>query len=219
MLHCRSGVRWRYADPGFALIRLASEDSDLSLQPSLERRNYIEGVICMLRGLPTDLTAEEELVLRDVIQSLVAPGTGTDGRCLARDESPRTRQDTLSTQQSALHQAVAAITLYVILAIAFLLPYVQVLGRQAYHFDRKHRLSERALNQGMIAADAVGRRTLTLAASFCALNDGEVGDSMREVGIYLVQGFSGGVYDGLGKALRLRAKRFTRSAEQEDEDE
>ena len=54
----------------------------------------------------------------------------------------------------------------------------------------------------MLIADAMGKRTLTLAAGVCAMNDGKVGDCMREAGVYLVQGVSGGVYDGLGDGMR-----------------
>lgn len=209
----KSGIHWKYANTGFALLSLAAqEDSNASASSTrLTRRGYIDGVACMLRGLPSELTEEEELSIQEALAASV-------GLVEIRDEQVAIRQGSRAgvresrtplTRQSTLHQCIAGVTLYMFLAISFVLPYLQMLLRQAYQFDRKHKISDRVLAQSVVAADMMGKRTITMASSICAMNDGKVGDSMKEIGMYVVQGFSGGIYDGLGEGMQVLGLRNT----------
>ncbi|EME46436.1 hypothetical protein DOTSEDRAFT_70436, partial [Dothistroma septosporum NZE10] len=205
-----SGVHWRYADQGLYILKFAAQEASTHAPSSrLIRRQYVDGAACMLRGLPSDMSAEEEESIREALPIALSDLRNHGGDVLVRRHAGGMQRTgpTARARQSILHQWVAAATLYIFLVVGFVLPYLQLLLRQAYQLDRKHKISDRVLAQGMLIADAMGKRTLTLAASVCALNDGKVGDSMREAGVYLVQGFSGGVYDGLGdgmQALGLR---------------
>lgn len=208
----KSGIQWRYAHTGFALLSLAAQEDESGTSSStrLTRRGYIDGVACMLRGLPAELTEEEELSIREAIPSSV--GTAFEEQRMAIQQRSRGRIGQSSTppsRQTTLHRCIAGITLYVFLAVSFILPYLQLLLRQAYQFDRKHKISDRVFAQSVIAADMMGKRTITVASSICAMNDGKVGDSMKEMGMYLVQGFSGGIYDGLGEGMQLIGLRST----------
>ncbi|KAK4504119.1 hypothetical protein PRZ48_005034 [Zasmidium cellare] len=212
----KSGIQWKYANTGFALLSLAAQE-DANATPSstrLTRRGYIDGVACMLRGLPAELTEDEELSIREALPTSVDAAAFEEQRLAVQQGSKaRARHSaTPTSRQSALHQCVAEITLYIFLAISFVLPYLQLLVRQAYQFDRKHKISDRVFAQSVIAADVMGKRTMTMASSICAMNDGKVGDSMKEIGIYLVQGFSGGIYDGL-RDFRLRSTDATMTRE------
>ena len=150
------------------------------------------------------MSAEEEESIREALPGAIGDLRSRDKNALVRTQSGSLRRTgpTARVRQSILHQWVAATTLYIFLVVSFVLPYLQLLLRQAYQLDRKHKISDRVLAQSMLIADSMGKRTLTLAASVCAMNDGKVGDSMREAGVYLVQGFSGGVYDGLGEGMQ-----------------
>lgn len=202
----RSGVNWRYAEPGLALLSLSSQEASVICRsPHLVRRQYIDGAACVLRGLPSNLTTEEEFCLREALPQSMSSPYPEDERAVLRlrprgNDSQRT--PTSAAHQSTLHRCVAAVTLYIFLAISFLTPYIQLLIRQAYHFDRRHKISDRVLAQSVIAADAVGRQTIMIAQHVCRLNEGKVGEAMKGVGVYCVQGFSGGVYDGLGEGMQ-----------------
>lgn len=201
----RSGVNWRYAEPGFALLSLASQEaSTLCRSPNFVRRQYIDGVACVLRGLPSDLTTEEELCLREALPQSMSPPDLAHDHVMLRPGSggDSQRTPTSAAHQSTLHRCVAAATLYTFLAISFLTPYIQLLLRQAYQFDRRHKISDRVLAQSVIAADAMGRQTIMIAQQVCSLNEGRMGEAMKGVGVYCVQGFSGGVYDGLGEGMK-----------------
>ncbi|CAK3758706.1 Hypothetical predicted protein [Lecanosticta acicola] len=203
----RSGIQWKYADAGFALLSLASQEAsgdNIALSSNLVRRQYIDGVACMVRGLPAELSEEEELSLREALPASIRAGRHGDVTALTRGER-RPGQAVPLSPQSSLHRSVATVTLYLFLAVAFVLPYLQLFLRLAYQWDRKHKVSDRVLARSVAAADAVGKRTMMLATSICAMNEGKVGDTMRQAGIYLMQGVSGGVYDGVGEALRIRA--------------
>lgn len=207
----KSGIQWKYAQTGFALLSLAAqEDAESTSSTRLTRRGYIDGVACMLRGLPAELTEEEELSIREAIPSSVTTAVEEQRMAIQRRSRGRAGQsNTPPSRQTTLHRCIAGITLYVFLAVSFILPYVQLLLRQAYQFDRKHKISDKVFAQSVVAADMMGKRTITVASSICAMNDGKVGDSMKEMGMYLVQGFSGGIYDGLGEGMQLIGLRST----------
>lgn len=202
-----SGVQWKYADPGFALLSLSSQEaSTLSRSSHLVRRQYIDGVACVLRGLPSDLTLEEELSLREALPSTLQPTDLADSQLTIR-HTPRNELTQPSSEPSTLHRSVATATFYLFLAISFLSPYIQLLLHSAYTFDRKHQISSRVLAQSVVAADVVGRQTLVLAKEVCGWNEGKVGEAVKEVGVYVVQGVSGGVYCGLGEGMQSVGKR------------
>lgn len=178
----------------------------------------MDGVACMLRGLPPNLSAEEVESIREALPPAIRTSWSRHEDALVRRHSSTLRRSgpTARARQSILHQWVAATTLYIFLVVSFVLPYLQLLLRQAYQLDRKHKISDRMLAQSMLIADAMGKRTLTLATSVCAMNDGKVVDSMKIAGVYLVQGFSGGVYDGLGEGMQALGLRSGNNAGREE---
>jgi hypothetical protein len=171
-----------------------SEAAARSSSPHFVRRHYIDGVACALRGLPTDLTAEEERSLREVVPAALRTDESADAR-MRPGAGVRTR--------STLHRWVAAATLSVVLLASLLLPYLRLLAREAYAFDRRHRVSDRVMARAVLAADRVGKRTVTLAARLYAVRDGQWAESMRDVGGYVVQGVGGGVCEGLGEGVQV----------------
>ncbi|SMQ45497.1 unnamed protein product [Zymoseptoria tritici ST99CH_3D7] len=206
----RSGVQWRYAEPGFALLSLSSHEASTSTRSShLIRRQYVDGVACVLRGLPSDLSLEEELSLREAFPPSLSPPSLAESSLTLRNPSHGT-DITLRSQSesppSSLHRHVATLTFYLFLAISFITPYISHILQSAYAFDRKNHLSERALAQSVVVADAVGRQAMSMAREMCGWNEGRVGEKMKEVGVYVVQGFSGGVYCGLGEGMVAMGK-------------
>lgn len=217
-----SGVGWKYARPGISFLELAASEAcsvskeedggHYSARTNFVRRQYIDGVVCVLRGLPGDLSLEEESCLRDALPSSQiynnkdAAAREGRGQLTFRPEL-KGREDKLSAgqrrqPQSTLHQCVATTTLYIFLAIAFLTPYIQLLLQRAYRLDRKYHVSERALAQGVIAVDAMGKQAVVIARGVCGWNEGKIGEIVKEVGGYCLQGVGGGVTEGVGDGMR-----------------
>jgi hypothetical protein len=212
-----NGVKWKYASQGYALLgRCTDEVTSFSENTDFSRKLYVDGVGYLVRGLPDNLTQEEQLGLRAAIPQALLPEpqlqlpgqpAEADGEEQQRPQAP--------PQPSILHRSVAMVTFYALLAFAFVMPYVQMFMQQAYRYERKHRISDRVLAQGLVTADAMGKQTVNLARGVSAVNDSQVGDAMRNIGIYWVQGLSGGVAEGLGEGMELlKAKKEKQETQQ-----
>ncbi|KAF7192847.1 hypothetical protein HII31_05830 [Pseudocercospora fuligena] len=198
-----SGVRWKFAVAGFQILRLAEAEASISHEnTNLVRSQYINGTACILKGLPAELTPAETLILREAIADFLAQEQTRDRQLVLRaDPVLQSRHSTALQQQSVLHRVVAFATLHIFLVASFILPYVQMLLRQAYRFDRRHKISDRVFSHSVMAADKMGRGTMMIAGQICAMDDGRVGELMKVAGLYVVQGFGGGIYDGIGESL------------------
>ena len=104
-------------------------------------------------------------------------------------------------------------TFYALLLLYSILPYVQLLLQHAYQYDRKHKISRRLFAKSALTVDLLGRQTLLLAATLCAMNDGKIGEAVKDVGTWWVQGVSGGVYDGVGEGMHVLGLRPTTGAQ------
>lgn len=200
-----SGVQWKYANPGLASIKLAqSEDAAAGSSSMFPRKQYISGVACLLHGLPQELSEDELQNLREALpQSLKADAT-TDGQLAVRSKGDNNNVPGRPlAQRSTLQNWVAMFTLYMFLVASFILPYVRFLLREAYQFDRKHKISDKLLSHGIDTAAAMRRHTLTIATQVCSMNDGKVGEQLKDVSMYMVQGVSAGVYDGIGEGMQV----------------
>ena len=201
-----SGIQWRYARPGFASLTLAqSEDTqELGSNPLFARRQYLSGLACLLHGLPTDLSEEEMTNLHESLPLALKLAQTTENQLAIRPATAREPGPTQrSPQQSSFQHFVAVCTMYLFLAASFVLPYVQYMLREAYQFDRRHKISDKVLSSSIDTAVAVRRNTITIAAQVCSMNDGKVGEQLKDASLYLVQGLSGGVYDGIGEGMQV----------------
>lgn len=200
------GVRWKYARQGHTLLSLSTQEAgSLSQNPQFSRKLYIDSLQYLLNGLPSELTAQEELSLRASLPAALVSGPSCEDQLIVRSAGKLGHVDKPkpALEPSILHQAVANITLYALLIFSFLLPYVKLLLQQAYHYDRRHKISDRLFAQGVMTADVMGKQTLLLAHNICAMNGGKVGEAVRDMGMWWIQGISGGVYDGLGEGMHV----------------
>ncbi|KAK3673359.1 hypothetical protein LTR78_006905 [Recurvomyces mirabilis] len=209
-----SDVRWRYARRGLSLLSLAVDgESALDQDPRFNRKLYLDSIGYMLQGLPNDLTAEEEAsVLRALPDRLAIPRTidsHLDVQVSIQEGNKTARPGMMSQtrQPSMLHRVTAAATFYLIIFLNFILPYVQLGLEKAYRYDRKHKISDRVLVQGISAADAVSRYVVSAAGMVCVMTDGEVGKGIREVVMWWLHESMGGLYDGVGQGMQNVAPR------------
>ncbi|KAK0923999.1 hypothetical protein LTR91_016366 [Friedmanniomyces endolithicus] len=170
-----SGVQWKYAKQGFSLLALAAqEESLLEQDPVFGRKLYLDSLGYLSRGLPADLSAAEVAGLRGALpDSLSGPmGGGEVVACSAEGQVERRRE---GREVSMLHEGVASITLQLFLVLSFVLPYVQLLLRQAYQYDRRYRVSDKFVAQSYQLVDHLGRHAMLLATHVGAMNDGQIG--------------------------------------------
>lgn len=217
-----SGVQWRYADTGFSLLSLAQQEKNsFAHNWQFIRRQFIAGVACMMKALPSDLTLEEEVSLRQALPPSLAPTHRQDRGVMIR-QGDRDEVNPFAApveRRSFLHRWVAMVMVYVFIVAAAIIPYLRLFVRKAYQFDREHKLSDRLIAQGFVTADIVSRRTFAVASQVCAMNDGKVGESMKEIGMFIVQGVSGGMYEGVGEGMQVIGLRAGGEQQQRNADQ
>jgi hypothetical protein len=177
--------------------------------PILTRQLYLHGVTYLLRGLPSDLTAEELLSLQAAApQSLVKSAADSNSHALVpRSWQHQMRRDSSSQEVSVLHRITATLVLQTFVLVQFLLPYLKVFLSYVYQFEREHQITKRIVNGSITTVDDLGRRSLRLSQTICQMNDGKVGQAINEMTIWWVRGVTGGMQQGIEEGLSLERKR------------
>jgi hypothetical protein len=190
---------------GLNLLGLAIEESaSLSREAtggnaSFSRQLYLHAVTYLLRGLPEDLTTEEQMSVRGALpQGIVTPlrVESSDGHHLNYSQIGRDRSN-----PSLLHKTLASTIVQLFILFQFILPYVKILLASAYQYERTHRISEKILARSMDTVDGIGKRGLTITAAIYGIGDGKVGQALNEVISWVVKGVTGGIHDGVGEGM------------------
>jgi hypothetical protein len=194
---------------GLSLLSLSISESNALSQkpapsaasPSFARQLYIHALTYLLRGLPTDLTTEEGLSVRSALPpGIVAPlRLEFDGvEMPSYHGSKNGRRGRKKSQPSFLHRTLATTIINFFILVQFVLPYIKMLLRAAYEYERTHRISEKVLASSIETVDGLGkigmRGGVAIWGSGLALGVGAVVN-------WIVEGVSGGIQEGLGKGM------------------
>lgn len=194
---------------GLSLLSLSISESNALSQkpessaasPSFARQLYIHALTYLLRGLPADLTTEEGLSVRSALPpGIVAPlRLEFDGvEMPSYHGSKNRRRGRKQSQPSVLHRTLATSIINFFILVQFILPYIKVLLRTAYEYERNHRISEKVLASSIETVDGLGKLGMKGGAAIwgsgLALGVGEVVN-------WIVEGVSGGIQEGLGEGM------------------
>jgi hypothetical protein len=175
-------------DIGMNLLSISmAESSAVSTNPqfgnaSFARQLYIHALTYLLRGLPSDLTPEEQLSIHSALPLAIPLHSSASG-------SPA------PPEPSLLHRTLASIIVQLFVFIQFLLPYIRWLVSTAYEYEREHKIGERVWREGM----EKGKSGVETAATLLAMGDGRVG----KAAMWVVEGVTGGVHEGLGEGMAV----------------
>lgn len=219
MSEVQSGIGWKFANQGISiasclgiiliylglnLLGLAIEESAaISQEPSsgnapFSRQLYVHSLTYLLRGLPSDLTPDEQMSVRVALPNGIVEPLQV-GSINTQTSSPQ-----ISPQPpSLLHKTLATTIVQIFVMLQFLIPYVKYLLASAYQYERTHRISEKILRGSMDAVDSVGKRSLTLTGAIYTMVDGKIGQLVQETGSWLVEGVTGGIHEGVGEGLAI----------------
>ncbi|KAJ5167374.1 uncharacterized protein N7482_006155 [Penicillium canariense] len=197
-----SGLRWNRVVPAFNLLRNAGYEAQ---QPQadgrLARSLYINAVMYLLDALPSNLTAEETLMLQHRLPEPVKESIASSSQPhLARLEGP-TQLKTFQPPRSYLHRLLASTIVQIFLILRFLLPYLRLFLRQLYEYERSHRITERIVTTILDAADGLGKSSVNIGSAVCKLNGGRVGTAVGNLAAWWVEGIAGGIYEGVGEGM------------------
>ncbi|KAJ8606161.1 hypothetical protein MRB53_041168 [Persea americana] len=184
-------LRYKYTAHGLALLARSARTNQ---QDDYERRVFLEGVAYMLRGLPQELSQNELINLKDAL-----PRQLQDEIQEQSSEKAHSRPNT-TRDLTTLSSIIAAIVYWVFLIFTIVLPYAQLAVKRACAWERKHKVGERCLHQGLALAQVTYDQVLTYVSAIWTFNDGMVGKYITKAGIWCAQEVGQGVRDGLMEA-------------------
>ena len=210
---------------GLNLLGLAVEESRSVAtkagpeDATLARQLYIHALTYLLRGLPSDLTAEEQLGVRASLpQGVVEPLRleVNNGQLVGGQHGGADGCGTLSPSSTTAHtrsflqRTLASLIVQMFLFVQFILPYVQTFLSNAYTYERTHHVSAKLLAASIDTVDSIGKRSLEVGGAVSKLGDGRVGQALNGVAAWCVEGVAGGICDGVGEGMmRLGAAATT----------
>jgi hypothetical protein len=163
----------------------------------LNRRLYIDGISYILRGLPSDLTPEETLVLRAATPASLTPEPQSETAV----QQP-THQPKQSTEPpTLLHRTISTATFYTLLLLTLMIPYVQALFTALYALDARHNFSARFLTQTTFLLRLLAAQAVAVLAMAWGANDGALRHACRDFGVWVLRDVCGGMDDGVGRAV------------------
>ncbi|CAG8200296.1 unnamed protein product [Penicillium nalgiovense] len=195
-----SGLRWNRVVPAFNLLRNAGYEAQQP-QPDgrLARSLYVNALVYLLDALPSDLTTEETSMLQRHIPEPVKVGLTTYPQ--PPGYSDGANRNITPQPRSYLHKVLASTIVQLFILLRFLLPYVRVLLRQLYEYERTHRITDRIVTTALEAADGLGKGTVNFGAAVCKFNEGRVGAALANFAAWWMEGVAGGIYEGVGEGM------------------
>ncbi len=210
---------------GLSLLSLSISESNALSQkpksstasPSFARQLYIHALTYLLRGLPTDLTTEEGLSVRSALPPGIAAPLrleidGVEMHSYRGSKNGLARA-TKPGQPSLLHRTLAASIINFFVLVQFLLPYIKVLLRAAYEYERTHHISQKVLESSIDTVDGLGRMGMK---GGCVIWGSGLALGVGEAVNWIVDGVSGGIQEGLGKGMARVGVRKEDDAKRED---
>ncbi|KAK2005575.1 hypothetical protein LZ32DRAFT_664272 [Colletotrichum eremochloae] len=184
-----------------ALIAVAQDElRQPSRRPAVdfERKAFLDGVEYILKALPSDLNEHELHRLRTSTPSNFIPPTPPGSRAYSPSRGT-------NNGRSILHRGVQTAVVNIFLIIHLALPYLILLLRLAARTEREYRISENLVGAGMGLANAIGSKGMRITGALCNVGDGRLGQALTEAIAWTVEGFTGGLSDGVGEGLSLVA--------------
>lgn len=221
----KSGIGWKYAGQGtpcayyslpvdanarrtgLNLLSLSTEESSnisrgaVYGNASFARQLYIHALTYLLRGLPPDMTTDEQLSIRSALPCNIVSTLHEEA--VGQLTPPSTSDGKFSTLHhhrhppppSLLHRALASAIIQLILLISFLLPYIRLVLQRIYDYERRNHIAERVLAGSIDTVDGLSRRGWGVSAAVW-------GAGLSDFFGWVLEELGSGVRDGVGQGLQ-----------------
>lgn len=178
---------------GLALLENAMSEVQTSdpRNQAFSRRTYINSLTYLLQALPSDLNEVEILYLRQSFPKALQTNQYDPPTHLQSKRGPHSR--------SALHRILAALILQTFILVHILLPYLKAFLQSVHRYDRKHRVSERTIATIIDTGHRFRKRGVNIACLLLSIKIGALGVLLS----WLVEGISGGVYEGVEEGMSI----------------
>ncbi|KAI0100615.1 hypothetical protein GGR51DRAFT_563949 [Nemania sp. FL0031] len=191
-----SAIRWRYAEQGMNIQRIAYLEK--GQDPTFSRKSYIDGVTYLLMALPENLSDQETAAIREALPPPIAD-TGLSStqneRMVGWKPPPESR--------TVLQRWVAGCVAILVVLAHLALSYATIVARVGAYYERKHNISQQIASKSFIFATAIGRHGVILSAKICAMKDGRVGKVVSSIASWTMESVSYGIQEGIGQGMMM----------------
>ena len=183
----RPFTRIRLTASGSHILQTSLAESELSDAQSqaFSRQLYVDAVAYLIQGLPSDLTDQERLQLKNALPVSL------------EDQNPPETAQPRKRNPSLLHRSLASTIIGICLLLRLALPYIKLFITTAYSYDRAHHVREKVISFSLAAADTLGKRSIALAST--AMTNKLILGAVT----YWVDGICGGLDEGLGEGMKV----------------
>ncbi|KAJ5614688.1 hypothetical protein N7528_008342 [Penicillium herquei] len=196
-----SGLRWNRVIPAFNLLRNAGYEAQQPYADGrLTRSLYVNALMYLLDALPSDLTPEETIMLQNRLPESVKLSISSSLPSQPHLEGQMPAK-VVPSHRSYLHRLLASVIIQFFLLIRLLMPYLRILLRQLYEYERSHRITQRLVSTTLDAADGLGKKGFDIGTAVCRFNEGRVGVAVGNLLSWWVEGIAGGIYEGVGEGM------------------
>lgn len=167
---------------------------------SYVRQMYIQGLSFLLRGLPQDMTVDEQILVKGALPHQVLQPlqiTKID------DSSPE--QVPLLESRSLLQRALSSSIVQGYVVARAIVPRVASISTKVYKFEQDHKIKTNAAVSDVIMANQMDRSGLVLGGKLLQLADALAGGIAKSAALWCVHGVAGEVQDGVCQISRLSA--------------
>jgi hypothetical protein len=172
----------------------------------LVRSLYINALLYLLDALPEDLTSDEAHSLQSRLPEPIKvaistlPASADEQGPVDGKQSPFVRAR-CPRQPSYLHRILSTTIVCCFFIIQFLIPYVKLVVRNLYQYERSHRITERVITALLKTADSLGKGSANLGSTMMGFGKGRVGAAASSFAAWWIESIASGIYDGVGEGM------------------
>lgn len=169
-----------------------------SRDSALTRQQYIHTMAYLLHGLPQDLTPHEATTIEQALPVVLQEPSDRDRRPLLEG-----RSGTRSLPRRVL--ATGIVQLFLLFQL--FLPYLQLLLRNAYQYDRTHRITERVTAASVSTLDSLGKKGIELFGAILRSGNGRGIQIVAAFSVWWIKEVSSGIHEGVENCVGIADKR------------
>ncbi|KJZ71489.1 hypothetical protein HIM_09128 [Hirsutella minnesotensis 3608] len=182
--------------PGAILVSVAAEQSANAQNSAIERKAFVDGLTCLLRGLPSTLNTDEAEQIRSALPVHMSSKVVTSVRS---DDVPPVA--TSGLPRSFVHRSVQTIVVKIFQFVQFVLPYLLVLVKHAAALERRYKVAEAVVGYGMDFVNAKAEQCANFTSLVLNEDDGKARQGMSGVAAWAAVEVVRGILHGVGEGL------------------
>lgn len=200
-----SGLRWGRVVPALGFLQNACYEAQ---QPTcdgrLVRSMYISALGYLLDAIPKDLTPEEsDRIRRNLPVKIKASIPTTVDLAPCATCGPNQQANVNIPRRSYLHRLLASAILQLFIVLHFLMPYIKIMIRKIYQYERSHHITERTIAATASAADSLTKSGLNVGFDILSMREGQMGIAASNLLAWWIEGIAGGICEGVGEGMTV----------------